>query len=62
MPLYLYDKGANSSARTRYTLLDIEKSISDYENGNTNSISKSLYNTLKDELANIKKNVGKEIV
>lgn len=60
-PVYLYDKGANSKSRTRYTLIDIEKSISDYENGKDNSISKSLYNTLKDELANIKKNVGKEI-
>ena len=60
-PVYLYDKGSNSKSRTRYTLMDIEKSISDYENGNDNNISKSLYNTLKDELANIKKTVGKKI-
>lgn len=60
-PVYLYDKGANAKSRTRYTLMDIEKSISDYENGKNNNISKSLYNTLKDELANIKKTVGKEI-
>lgn len=60
-PVYLYDKGANSKSRSRYTLIDIEKSISDYENGNDSSISKSLYNTLKDELTNIKKTVGKEI-
>ena len=60
-PVYLYDKGANSNPRTRYTLIDIEKSISDYENGNDSNITKSLYNTLKDELTNIKKTVGQEI-
>lgn len=60
-PIYLYDKGANAKSRSRYTLIDIEKSISDYENGNDSSISKSLYNTLKDELENIRKTVGKEI-
>lgn len=60
-PVYLYDKGAGAKTRTRYTLIDLEKSISDYENGNDSSISKSLYNTFKDELENIKKNVGDEI-
>lgn len=60
-PIYLYDKGANSKSRTRYTLIDIEKSINAYENGEDSSISKSLYNTLKDELATIKKTVGEEI-
>lgn len=60
-PVYLYDKGASSKSRTRYTLMDVEKSIEDYENGKNTSISKSLYNTLKDELESIKKNVGKEI-
>jgi poly-gamma-glutamate capsule biosynthesis protein CapA/YwtB (metallophosphatase superfamily) len=61
-PVYLYDKGAGAKTRTRYTLIDLEKSISDYENGNDSSISKSLYNTFKDELENIKKNVGNEIL
>lgn len=61
-PVYLYDKGAGAKTRTRYTLIDLEKSISDYENGNDSSISKSLYNTFKDELENIKKNVGAEIL
>lgn len=60
-PVYLYDKGANAKSRSRYTLIDIQKSISDYENSNNNSVSKSLYNTLKDELTNIKKTVGEEI-
>lgn len=60
-PVYLYDRGANSKSRTRYTLIDIEKFIADYENGNDSNISKSLYNTLKDELYNITKTVGNEI-
>lgn len=60
VPIYLYDKGANSKARTRYTLMDVDKSISDYNNGNSN-ISKSLYDTLKAEQANIKKVVGEPI-
>ena len=61
-PVYLYDKGAGAKTRSRYTLIDLEKSISDYENCNDSSISKSLYNTFKDELENIKKNVGDEIL
>lgn len=60
-PVYLYDKGQGANPRSRYTLIDIEKSINAYENGETNSISKSLYNTLKDELESIRKHVGDEI-
>ena len=60
-PVYLYDAGSGSKSRSRYTLIDIEKAISDYENGEQNSVSKSLYNTLKEELKSIKKHVGKEI-
>ena len=59
-PIYLYDKGTSAKTRTRYTLYDLEKSISDYENGNS-SISKTLYNTFKTELKNIRNTVGKEI-
>jgi len=60
-PVYLYDRGANSKSRTRYNLIDVEKAIADYENGEDSSISKSLYNTLKQELKNIRKNTGEEI-
>lgn len=60
-PVYLYDAGSSSKSRTRYTLIDVEKAISDYESGETGSVSKSLYNTLKDELKSIKKHVGDEI-
>lgn len=52
VPIYMY-KNSNSSIR-KMKLLDIEKSISDYENGVDTSISSSTYNLLKDELENIK--------
>lgn len=60
-PVYLYDKGSSAKSRTRYTLIDVKKAIADYDSGNTSSISKSLYDTLKSELSSITKNVGKEI-
>ena len=60
-PVYLYDSGSSSKSRSRYTLIDVEKSIADYESGQNNSISKSLYNTLQTELKSIRKNVGNEI-
>lgn len=59
-PIYLYDKGNDSKSRTRYTLIDINKSISEYDSGNSN-ISKTLYNTLQSELKTIKKVVGDPI-
>ena len=52
VPVYCYNKG--SSAKNRYELIDLKKSISDYENG-TSSISPSLYNTFKSELQRIEK-------
>lgn len=60
-PIYLYDKGSDAKSRTRYTLMDINKSISEYENGDNSNISKSLYNTLRFELETITKVVGKSI-
>ena len=59
-PIYLYDKGANAKSRTRYTLYDLEKSISEYENGKS-SITKIMYETFKKELETIKKTVGNSI-
>lgn len=52
VPIYMY-KNSNLSIR-KMKLLDIEKSIFDYENGIDTSISSSTYNLLKDELENIK--------
>ena len=60
VPIYLYDKGANAKSRTRYTLYDLEKSISEYEKGNS-SITKIMYETFKKELETIKKTVGDPI-
>ena len=60
VPIYLYDKGANAKSRTRYTLYDLEKSISEYEKGNSN-ITKTMYETFKKELDTIKKTVGNPI-
>lgn len=44
IPVYMYDKGAGQL--DRYKLLDINKTLSAYENGDT-SISENLYNTVK---------------
>ncbi len=52
IPVYCYNKG--SSAKNRYELIDLKRSISEYENG-TSSISSSLYNTFKSELQRIEK-------
>lgn len=52
IPVYCYNKG--TGAKNRYELIDLKKSISDYENG-TSSISSSLYNTFKSELQRIEK-------
>lgn len=60
-PVYLYDAGSSSKARSRYTLIDVEQAIADYENGEKNAVSKSLYNTLKTELKSIMEHVGDEI-
>ena len=52
VPIYMY-KNSNLSIR-KMKLLDIEKSISDYESGVNTSIGNSTYNVLKNELENIK--------
>ena len=49
-PVYLYDSGSSSKSRSRYTLIDVEQAIKDYENNKSSAVSKSLYNTLKTEL------------
>ena len=59
VPIHMY-KGVSSKLK-RMKLLDIEKSISDYENGSSTSISQSTYNDLKKQLEKIKKIVGDEI-
>ena len=52
IPIYMLDKGNGQTER--YRIIDIQKYILDYENGNTN-ISEKLYNTLKKSKENIDK-------
>ena len=59
VPIYMY-KGASSKLK-RMKVLDIEQSISDYENGIDTSIGQATYQDLKKQLERIKKIVGDEI-
>lgn len=59
VPIYMY-KGAPGKLR-RMKVLDIKKSITDYENGTDKSIGQSTYNDLKTQLEKIKTIVGPEI-
>ena len=52
IPIYMY-KSATGSVQ-RYRILDIEKSIEDYESGKNTSIGQTAYNTIKKELVKIK--------
>ncbi len=58
VPIYMY-KGVSSKLK-RMKVLDIEKSINDYEKGIDLSISQSTYNDLKIQLEKIRKIVGPE--
>ena len=55
-PLYVYDKGAGKPQR--YKILDIRKTIANYENGTDTSIGATTYKTLKAELAKIESIMG----
>lgn len=59
IPIYMY-KGAPGKLR-RMKVLDIEKSIENFENGTDTSIGQSTYNDLKKQLEKIKSIVGPEI-
>lgn len=54
-PLYMYKSSASTQA---YKLIDINKTISAYEEGSSTSVSSSVYNTLVAELEKIKKILG----
>ena len=45
---------ATTGSVQRYRILDIEKSIKDYESGKNTSIGQAAYNTIKKELVKIK--------
>lgn len=58
VPIYMYK---NTSLSThKFKILDIEKSISDYESGNTTFVNSSLYTKLKTQLEKITNILGKE--
>ena len=57
-PIYMYKNASKSTHKLK--ILDIEKNIKNYKNGDT-SIGKTTYNTLQAELKNIKRLIGKEI-
>lgn len=59
IPIYLYKD--SSSKEQKFKILNIEKSILNYDSGISTNIDKALYNTLKKELENIKNIVGEEI-
>ena len=57
VPIYMYKAQSGSK---KYTVLDIEKEIEKYENGNK-ALGASTYQTLKSELDHIYKILGEEI-
>lgn len=58
-PIYIYKD--RSKSIQKFKLLDIPSTISAYDEGTDTSIGKTMYNTLKTELKNIKNIIGKEI-
>ena len=59
VPIYMYK---NTNVRThKFKILDIEKTIYEYETGANTSIASSTYNNLKTQLEKIKSILGEEI-
>jgi len=56
VPIYMYR--ASRGGVQRYCVIDIEKTIKNYENGTDTSIGQSVYNTLQKELTKIKNTMG----
>lgn len=59
VPIYMY-KNKNISTK-KFKILDIEKTISEYESGQDTSIGYSVYNNLKIQLQKIRSILGNEI-
>ena len=59
VPIYMYR--APAGRPQRFLVLDIEKAISNYENGTDTSIGKSVYTTIQTELNKIRKTMGENI-
>ena len=59
IPIYMY-KNTNVSTH-KFKILDIEKTIKEYENGTNTSINSTVYNNLKIQLEKIKSILGNNI-
>ena len=59
IPIYMYK--ASSGSTQRYKVIDIEKTLENYDNGTNTSIGKSMYSTLQTELAKIRNIMGENI-
>ena len=59
IPIYMYKKSSGSTQR--YKVLDIEKTLNNYNNGIDTTIGQSMYSTLQTELSKIKKAMGENI-
>ena len=59
VPIYMY-KNPNASTH-KFKILDIEKTINEYENGVNTAIGSNTYNNLKKQLEKIKSILGEEI-
>ena len=59
VPIYMYRSPSGSTKR--YKVIDIEKTLANYDNGTDTSIGKSMYSTLQTELSKIKKIIGENI-
>lgn len=56
VPIYMYKSASGTTQR--YKILDIEKTLENYDNGTNTSIGASTYLTLQNELAKIKNTLG----
>ena len=59
VPIYMYK--SSSVSTQRYKVIDIEKTLTNYDNGTDTSIGKSMYSTLQTELSKIKNTMGENI-
>jgi poly-gamma-glutamate synthesis protein (capsule biosynthesis protein) len=59
VPIYMYK--ASTGSTQRYKVIDIEKTLQNYDNGIDTSIGKTAYSTLQSELTKIKKIMGENI-
>ena len=59
VPIYMYK--SSSKSIQRYRVLDIEKTLENYDDGTDTSIGPTVYSTLKSELTKIRNTMGENI-